>query len=226
MTTTPTILIDTREQTPWAFAPRFPVVRGQLPAGDYSLAGLDRHVAIERKTLDDFVRTVIDERERFWRELELLADYRFSAVVVEGGIADVLSHAYTSLAAPRAVLGFAMAIHVDMGVPVIWAGSRACAIAWAEDALVRAGDRWGAESAAPCASAPSMEPMPVGRAAALRAERDALKARGDAASVADAKRTLGTIEKPPPPPRPRPMVLPPPPGFRPPAPPRETAGSH
>ena len=72
-----TIIIDTREQEPYSFDPRLVVaVRRALPAGDYSVAGLEGCVAVERKTLDDFVSTVIHSRERFREELRKLSGYR------------------------------------------------------------------------------------------------------------------------------------------------------
>ena len=61
------IIIDTREQLPYAFGSR-PVVRQALPAGDYSVVGFELAVAVERKTLEDFVHSVIRDRERFKKE--------------------------------------------------------------------------------------------------------------------------------------------------------------
>ena len=82
-----TIIIDTREQEPYSFDPRLATaVRRALPAGDYSVDGIDVCVAVERKTLDDFVSTVIHSRERFRAELQKLAAYRAACVVVEAGI--------------------------------------------------------------------------------------------------------------------------------------------
>ncbi|RPH47035.1 MAG: hypothetical protein EHM91_06585, partial [Planctomycetota bacterium] len=67
------IVVDTREQRPYRFDPQFVVVtRRALPAGDYSIAGHETAVAIERKSLGDFVTSVIHERERFERELARL----------------------------------------------------------------------------------------------------------------------------------------------------------
>lgn len=42
------ILIDSREQLPWDFIT--PVTFGALPYGDYSVAGLEHLIAIERKS--------------------------------------------------------------------------------------------------------------------------------------------------------------------------------
>ena len=66
-----TLIVDTREQEPYSFDSRLVVVeRRALPAGDYSVAGMEGVVAVERKTLDDFVSTVIHQRARFRRELQ------------------------------------------------------------------------------------------------------------------------------------------------------------
>ena len=69
-------------------------MRRALPAGDYSVVGLEGVVAVERKSLDDFVSTVIHSRERFHRELRKLAGYRAACVVVEAGVIDVLQRRY------------------------------------------------------------------------------------------------------------------------------------
>ena len=71
----PVILIDSREQEGFSFDPAVAdVERKGLPAGDYSVAGLIDRVAVERKSLDDFVSTVIHGRARFAIELKKLRD--------------------------------------------------------------------------------------------------------------------------------------------------------
>jgi hypothetical protein len=50
----PVILIDTREQEPQVFE-RLASIRGTLTTGDYSVAGLQDHFSIERKTVSDLV---------------------------------------------------------------------------------------------------------------------------------------------------------------------------
>lgn len=131
------IVIDTREQAPWHFSPACSVFRDALRAGDYSLVGLEGRVAIERKSLDDYVATVIREYPRFRAELRLLADYEHRAVVVEASIEDVLRQRYSVLAAPNAVLGRSAEICVDWGVPVYFCDTRAYAAAFAERYLTR-----------------------------------------------------------------------------------------
>lgn len=71
-----TVVVDTREQEPYSFdSDKVSAVRKALPAGDYSLVGLEERVAVERKSLTDFVSTVIRGRKRFHRELEKLSAY-------------------------------------------------------------------------------------------------------------------------------------------------------
>ncbi len=116
------ILRDTREQTPWRFSPDVTVQTATLPTGDYSLGGYTDRVAIERKSLPDLVACVGPERERFLDCCRRLRDYTVKAVVVEASVDDVLAHAYRSATAPQSVIGTAVAIWADYGVPTIWAG--------------------------------------------------------------------------------------------------------
>lgn len=127
-----TIVVDTREQLPWTFdghvcasmKMHVAAVRGTLDTGDYALLGHESEGRIERKTLADFVGSVSRERERFWRELERLAAFRFRAVIVEAAVFAVEKEAYRSRVSAQAVLASALAITSDFGIPVMWAGGR------------------------------------------------------------------------------------------------------
>ncbi len=139
----PTIIIDTREQEPWAFdREAAATVRRALPAGDYSLVGLETAVAVERKTLDDFVSTVIRHRRRFHRELRRLVSYSAACVVVEAGFRDILEARYRSGASPASVLGSVVSVTVDFGVPVFFCSDRSAARVFAEGYLLRAHRRY------------------------------------------------------------------------------------
>lgn len=142
----PVIVIDTREQTPWTFT--LPTIVRGLPAGDYSVEGHEHAVAVERKSLADFVASVTRERERFWRELERLQAYSFAAVIVETGPLEILVGAYRSQAHPRSVWASVLAITHDFGVPVLLAGDRQTAARSAEWLL----RRWHAKHAETAAS--------------------------------------------------------------------------
>jgi ERCC4-type nuclease len=138
-----TIIIDTREQEPYSFDPRLAAtVRRALPAGDYSVEGLEERVAVERKSLDDFVSTVIHGRARFRNELQKLAGYRAACVVVEAGVIDVLLHRYRGDAHPNAVLGSALSIILDFRIPVFFCSNRQAACQFVQAYLLAAHARW------------------------------------------------------------------------------------
>lgn len=140
-----TIVIDTREQEGYSFDPRLAAtVRRALPAGDYSVAGLENIVAVERKSLDDFISTVIHSRARFRKELRKLAEYRAACVVVEAGLLEVLLHRYRGDAHPNAVVGSALSIILDFRVPVFFCSSRQAACHFVQAYLLAAHTRWHA----------------------------------------------------------------------------------
>jgi len=139
----PTIVIDSREQEPYSFDPRLAsTVRRALPAGDYSLDGLEDQVAVERKTLDDFVSTVIHRRRRFRDELLKLSRYRAACVVVEAELLDVVGKRYRGEARPEAVVGATLSILLDYGVPVLFCGNRQAACHFTRGFLLAAWKRW------------------------------------------------------------------------------------
>lgn len=77
-----TAVIDTREQTPWSLDP-LKTQRGTLTTGDYSIVGLEREIAIERKSLSDLLGCIGGSRKRFEEELERLQSYMTRCVIVE-----------------------------------------------------------------------------------------------------------------------------------------------
>ncbi len=132
------VVVDTREQQPYQFDPAHVTsVRRALPVGDYSLEGYETAMAIERKSLDDFVGSVIASRERFARELRALAEYDLGCVVVEGSLEDVLARRYRSGAHPSSVFGAALSIIVDHGVAVFFCGDRQIACRFVQGLLCR-----------------------------------------------------------------------------------------
>ena len=98
-----TVLIDSREKAPFAFAGlladardhHLPIlVRSRyqyIPTGDYSIEGHESAIAVERKSLEDLYSTLGQHRERFEAELERLAVMTFAAVVVEADWRTILS---------------------------------------------------------------------------------------------------------------------------------------
>ena len=133
-----TLIADSREQEVYAFDPvQVDMVRRALPAGDYSIAGLETRVAVERKSMDDFVSTVIRGRARFHRELALLQNYEAACVVVEADLSDVFAGRYRSAAHPASVFGAVLSIILDFGIPVFFASDRQIACRFTQDYLLR-----------------------------------------------------------------------------------------
>lgn len=131
----PYVLIDTREQRPLRFAPELEVDCGSatLPAGDYSVRGFTAYVALERKSVSDLIGTLTKGRERFEAELDLLTQFRWKAILVEGRRGDVEAGIYRSLATPQSIIGSLRAIWMRWGVPTFWCDSPVgCAkeVAW------------------------------------------------------------------------------------------------
>lgn len=131
----PYILVDTREQRALRFPPDLGVDCGAatLPAGDYSVRGFTAHLALERKSVSDLVQTLSHGRERFEAELDLLAQYRWRAILVEGRRGDVEAGIYRSMMNPNSVIGSLRAIWMRWGVPTFWLDSpEGCAreVAW------------------------------------------------------------------------------------------------
>jgi DNA excision repair protein ERCC-4 len=132
------VVVDTREQLPYSFDPeRVVATRGALRAGDYSLVGLENRVAVERKSLDDFVSTVIRDRDRFRRELDRLRELEAACVVVEGNLSDLLRGSYSGGAHPSSVFGSALSIIVDHEIPVYFCSDRQAALRFVEGFLLR-----------------------------------------------------------------------------------------
>lgn len=134
-----TIVIDSREQRPFSFAAEVAgSVRKALPAGDYSIEGNETVIAVERKTLEDFISTLVHARERFIRELTKLRDYRFAWIIVEGSLDEVLRGRYASRVQPAALLGLTTWVMTEYQIPVLFAHDRPCARALTESLLVSA----------------------------------------------------------------------------------------
>lgn len=130
-----TIVVDTREQEGYSFST--PSVRKKLDAGDYSLLGLENRVAVERKSMEDFVNTVLRSRARFTKELKKLGSFDAACVAVEANYRDIVEGRYRSGASPKALMGFVSSIIVDFGIPVFFLSDRQAAIWFVEDYLIR-----------------------------------------------------------------------------------------
>jgi ERCC4-type nuclease len=126
----PTIVVDTREQTPLSFS--FPTITGTLPTADYSVAGLEEDFAVERKSLPDLFGSLTSGRERFRRELQRLLAYPFRRLLVIGSEQEIaMGMSRARGVNPKAVLHSLYAIEAR-GVPVVFTPSPSAAAALVE----------------------------------------------------------------------------------------------
>ena len=129
------IVVDTREQTPFEFRHEkyeATTKQGTLTVGDYSLAGLEDKVAVERKSLPDLVLCLGRERERFEREMMRGAALDAFCVVCEGSWLELARGEYRSQLKPHAACQSVLAFTARYRVPFLFAGGRAAAeyITW------------------------------------------------------------------------------------------------
>lgn len=112
-----TAVVDTRERTSLDLAP-LKVVRSTLATGDYSVAGLETQVSVERKSLQDLVMCCGAERERFEREVQRLLAYPARLLVVEATWGAIELGGWRGKLQPSHVTG-ALLGWIGRGLPVI-----------------------------------------------------------------------------------------------------------
>jgi ERCC4-type nuclease len=116
-----TALIDTREQNPLTL-PGLATQPATLATGDYSLRGLEHQVAIERKSLPDFVACCGRERDRFDREVKRLLAYPVRALVIEAEWQDIEQANWRGKLTSKQV-GVSIISWMVQGLPVVMAGN-------------------------------------------------------------------------------------------------------
>ena len=116
-----TIVIDTREQLPYAFDG---AVVKTLSTGDYSLLGLEDKVAVERKSTADAYASLGRGRARFRREVERLAALDYAAIVVENTLPGFLRRPPFTKVNPRSAVSSLLSWSIRYGVAVHFAGDR------------------------------------------------------------------------------------------------------
>lgn len=114
-------LVDTREQRP-LFLPGLNCERATLATGDYSVQGLEHHIAIERKSLPDLLACCGRERKRFDREIQRLLGYPVRGLVIEASWEDIEAAQWRSKLNSRQV-GASLISWMVKGLPVTMAGN-------------------------------------------------------------------------------------------------------
>lgn len=113
------IVRDSREQSPFHFDDekfgKVDVQESSLPTGDYSLVGLESRVAVERKSLPDFMASISTGRERFERELARARGLDAFMVVVEAPFSEIVAGNYRGRSNPKQQHRRPIASCVDTG---------------------------------------------------------------------------------------------------------------
>jgi ERCC4-type nuclease len=133
------IRVDTREQTPLDFSAHgAETVRGTVGTFDYAIEGDQNLFAIERKSLSDFVGSVVMQ-DAYRRELEKIRRAKEVGMlrvyyVIEADYQDVYTYNYgrfkTNKVTPKLVYKRWRELSHQHGVHVVWAGDPVGA-AWA-----------------------------------------------------------------------------------------------
>ena len=130
------IIVDSNEQTPLQFPRTVPTVRQKIYPGDYSIVGLTNKFAIERKSLDDLVNSLLghhmvreeDEcgnlirmvkrynRERLTEELLAMRNHKFKCLCCEEPRSRLESHWYKSTVPPHNIMGMIFDLESYTGV--------------------------------------------------------------------------------------------------------------
>jgi DNA excision repair protein ERCC-4 len=136
-----TAVIDTREQLPLDLSP-LKVTTGTLATGDYSLAGLESIIAIERKSEPDLLGCIGTDRARFDREVQRLLAYPVRALVIESSWQKLEAGVWRSRVVPKSVIGSLLGWSAS-GLPIVMAGDHRTAGQYVSKLLyIAARRRW------------------------------------------------------------------------------------
>lgn len=133
------VIIDTREKTPWEFKleekkpGKFQLLGAEisgLSTGDYTIRGMEDLVAIERKnSFTELYSAFInrDYKERFEREMERISSYKYKYLIIESSP----THELISLNPPQMrnggpqikhVIAWVYELQIKYGIVPVFAG--------------------------------------------------------------------------------------------------------
>lgn len=138
MTSSEIVLIqDSREQLGYGPLFQTPHVVSGLDCGDYSVAGLEHLISIERKSLQDLLGSLTSGRDRFEAELKRARSLHRFYVLIECSPKDLLVNDFGKLsrAHPRSIWG-TICVWSTRYHPFIFGGNRADSARLCEGLLV------------------------------------------------------------------------------------------
>jgi ERCC4-type nuclease len=99
------VIVDSREKKPYEFADfNHSVMTNALRTGDYTIEGLEEIFSVERKTLDDFLKSITWERERFEAEVKRASTMVAFIVLIEANKREITNWDYRRDVHPNSVL--------------------------------------------------------------------------------------------------------------------------
>jgi ERCC4-type nuclease len=118
-----TLIVDTREQNPFSFG-RFRgwfagVKHKALAVGDYSIAGLEDVVTVERKDLPDLIHSFTTDRAVFVKRLRRMSEYPHRLLVVTAALSEVKSPYGGTSINPNRITQSLIAALAGLGVPFV-----------------------------------------------------------------------------------------------------------
>ncbi len=120
-----TIVIDSKEQLPYQFPEGINVEVKHLKTGDYSLKGYEDCVGLERKSLDDYVKSLVEpDRTREFKKINRMKQLNLALYLVEGSLEDIANHRYNSGITPESVIGTTASIILDYNIPILFCSNR------------------------------------------------------------------------------------------------------
>jgi ERCC4-type nuclease len=126
----PIVLVDSREKYPFKLVDfHSNWIEGEkrvtLKTGDYSIVGMEKLIALERKSLSDVVNCTVGSRELFLKACARLSKFPWKAIIIEATYED-LKTPYNMLenmeteVHPNAVCGTLDAVEAKYGIPIIY----------------------------------------------------------------------------------------------------------
>lgn len=114
------IIVDTREKRPIRFSGQR-VSKKALKVGDYTISGYSKVIAVERKSITDFLICISSKKEHFTRQLKALSKLNYAIVVVEGRLDQKSFYCTIEPKTRASLLSLLMVTH---RVPIIFASNR------------------------------------------------------------------------------------------------------
>ena len=92
--------------------------------GDYSILGLENHIAIERKELNDLIGCLTTDRKRFEKELYRSKGLDYFCLVIEASLSDLANGHYRSQIEPKSAIQSLLAFSVRYRLPIFFCENR------------------------------------------------------------------------------------------------------